>query len=118
MLQEVERESTEKFLRGYFDELSRKGYVKKDLVRRFIVWLFLVDFVERVYKLLTSDDYNKINDMMICLFNGMNCLLPYDQNRTHFNISDTVLQIFNLRATEDAMLRKTELDTIRIIEEQ
>lgn len=116
MIDLIERENTGKILNGYFDELSRKGYVSRYMVKKLIVWLFLVDFVERVYRLMTSEDYNKVNDALICLFSNAGCLLPYEYNMADLSTDDSLVYIFNLRATEDMMLRATDGENLRSVQ--
>lgn len=116
MLAEIEKDKVKALLDNYFETLSKKGYVKKDIVRRFMVWLFLADFAEKVYTLLTNSDYNKINDALICLFSKNFCLMPYDLKRSHFSVNDPLFQVFDLRITEDTMLRKSQSDLFRITE--
>lgn len=117
MLRAVEKDNVKPFIDGYFNVLGARGYVKRDAVKRFMVWLFFVDFVERVYSLLDNDDYNKINDLLIRLFSKHFCLLPYSPDDKRFSIGGAVYQHeFSLRATEARMLRLTEKGSLRSTE--
>lgn len=120
MLLVIEREKGKKILDGYYNTLSYVGYVKRPTVKRYLAWLFLVDFVELIYSHLTDDDYNLINRALACLFDGGSCLLPYSAlNNMAHNVSISESQYmgtFNIRITEQNQWRIAEDDNIRVTE--
>ena len=114
MLLAVEKDKAKILLDNYFSMLSVTGYVKRPVVKRFLMWLFLVDFVELVYLHLTDDDYNLINEALICLFSTGCCLLPYGaitEERKNVTIGESsYMGTFNIRVTEQNQWRKAEED--------
>ena len=62
---------------GYFDELTRSGYVKSCATRRMAAYLFIVDFVETLYPFIGEDEYQTIEKATLNLFGKDNCLFPY-----------------------------------------
>lgn len=65
------------YIKGYYDVLSKEGYVKKNTERMFLRYLFLIDFVDTVYYYLTDEDYKVIEDCLHNWFSNGECLLPY-----------------------------------------
>ena len=110
-------------LNRYFSMLKSTGYVKHDIVLRFLIYLFFIDFVDNVYDFITEEDYNVINRALSVLFSSGNCLLPYTVfcanralmgkatiGRAHY------MGIFNVRVTEvDGTKRITENATFRTV---
>ena len=114
MLLAIEREQAKQILDKYYKVLSSSGYVRHDIVVRYMIWLYVVDFVERVYHLLTNGDYNRINRLLIALFGPKSCLLPYLTRRTDLTIGNGMyMGMFDLRATEDTKLRESEDERLR-----
>ena len=62
-----------KSLDKYFDVLSKRGYIGKDIVLKQILWLFLYDFVNTIGRFMKECDYNRINSMLSHLFNCDYC---------------------------------------------
>lgn len=118
MLLAVDKNNALGVLKKYFSALSNFGYVKHTIVRRYLLWLFLVDFVEQVYLYLTNEDYNKINKALICLFSSGSCLMPYMTDRANVTFGEPIyMGRMTLRATEDGMWRATEDGRLRIMED-
>ena len=61
----------------YYDMLELTGYVKRDISRRFLIYMFIIDLLDCVYNYITDEDYNVINNALNVLFSTRNCLLPY-----------------------------------------
>ena len=120
MLLAVEKDKGKAVLDNYFNTLFNTGYVKRPTVKRFLAWLYLMDFVEMVYTCLTDEDYNIINDALICLFSSGCCLLPYDaisENPSDVNISGSIyFGTFNIRETEMRQWRIAENGEFRVTE--
>ena len=119
MLSVVEKDNAKAILDRYFGALAMRGYINHATVKRFIMWAFLLDFVEKIFYLLTDEDYNKISRVLDMIFYSNNCLLSYESIRQHVNTDDTSVYTaeFSLRATELEMLRKSQADQLRITEE-
>lgn len=67
-------------MKNYFFLLEKVGYVKDTTIRKFLVYLFLVDFVEHVEAFLTEDDYIMIDRILKRTFTNGGCLLPFQIN--------------------------------------
>ncbi len=105
------------YLKKYIARLSKNGYVKSWAVKRYMRYLFLVDFVETFYPLVTESDYGMIDDVMLMLFSEHDCLLTYPVFRSSckkmvlpWDTSDDALRVTclnrALRYTENGQLRK------------
>lgn len=66
-----------KHLDSYFAVLSEVGYVKKSIIKRYMMYMFLIDFVDSVYPYLSEEDYKTIYTFMNEIFSGSSCLIPY-----------------------------------------
>ena len=109
MLVAVEKEKAKELLDRYFNLLGSTGYVKRPVVLRYLAWLFLVDFVEKVYGLLYNKDYTAINDALICITNGNCCLLPYIYESQNITWGQPIyMGKFKVRLTENELLRIQE----------
>ena len=64
-------------MKNYFFLLEKVGYVRDFTIKKFLVYLFLVDFVDKVESYLTEDDYILIDRIMKRTFTNGGCLLPY-----------------------------------------
>jgi len=116
MIEVLEKEKVVKTLNSYFSMLQATGYVKPIATKRFLAYLFIVDFVEKVYDMLDEKDYNIIRDALLKLFSTGCCLLPYNlfcKNRV--TIGQPVhSKVFAVRITEaDSWHRVTENDKLR-----
>lgn len=109
MLVAVEKDKAKEYLDRYFSLLGATGYVKHNMVLRYLSWLFLVDFVEKVYGLLYERDYTAINDALICITNGDCCLLPYIYQPQNITWGEPIyMGEFKARETEDELFRIQE----------
>lgn len=105
-------------LEKYMSRLAETGEVGKGTSRRYMIYLFLVDFVDTFYGHLTSKKYELINKIVASLFDGSNCLLQwriFEQQRVHIG-SPYYEGTGTVRLTEDSkMVRKAENDIPRIV---
>ena len=62
---------------AYFDILKRTGYVKQNTTSRYLLYMFLYDFVDVMRPCITEEDYNLINKLLTSIFSDGICLLPY-----------------------------------------
>ena len=61
----------------YFDILKNTGYINPGMMRRYLLYMFLLDFVDYTHNFFTEDDYDAVDNALRKLFAGGGCLLPY-----------------------------------------
>ena len=61
----------------YFDILKNTGYIKPGMMYRFMLYLFLIDFVDSTHRFFSEEDYNAVDNALRKLFSNGGCLLPY-----------------------------------------
>lgn len=61
----------------YFDILKNTGYIKPGMMSRFMLYLFLIDFVDSTHRFFSEEDYNAVDNALRKLFSNGGCLLPY-----------------------------------------
>lgn len=122
MLQVIAEKRALKTLETYFNVAEKVGYVKHDVLFRFMLYLFLIDFVEFTHDFFTQKDYDIVADALEYLFSTGGCLLPYPvfctnrvkMGRAHY------MGTLKVRVTEGerAATRKkrfTEDDFLRVV---
>lgn len=122
MLQAIAEDRALKTLDTYFSVVEKTGYVKDNVLDRFMMYLFLIDFVEFTHDFFTESDYNTVADALATLFTTGNCMLPYPVfcanriklGRAHY------MGTFKVRVTEapravDGTKRITEDDNLRTV---
>lgn len=62
---------------SYFEMLRNTGYVKAGTTSKYLLYIFLFDFVDTLYDYITEEDYEKINLLLRSIFSSGDCLLPY-----------------------------------------
>lgn len=77
MIQLISKTKAEGFLVNYVDLLTQTGYVRPGMVRKLLLYTFLLDFVEYMHAFIDEKDYGLIEKLLSKLFAGGNCLLPY-----------------------------------------
>lgn len=119
MLLAVERDKAAGILKDYYTHLSATGFTKHGIVSRYLFWLFILYFVERVYALLSEKDYNLINKALIKLFSSGDCLCSYKLMQTKkVTLGEPIyMGTFLIRTTEENSWRATESDRLRKVEE-
>ena len=65
------------YVKNYFSTLKETGYVSPSSVSRYLVYLFLIDFVDTLYPYITYEDYMEIDKLLGSIFGTGGCLLPY-----------------------------------------
>ena len=101
-------------LNNYYQTLGARGYVPDVAVKRILVYLFLLDFLDAFASFIEEDDYNLIAKVYRRVFSDGCCLMPYplfSTKRATMGLS-TLLGDFRFRKTEI----ETE-DTTRITED-
>lgn len=122
MLQAVAENRALDTLDTYFSLVSKTGFVKENVLDRFMAYLFLIDLVEFTHDFFTETDYNIVADALASLFSTGNCMLPYPVfctnritlGRAHY------MGTLKLRVTEapravDGTKRITEDDNLRTV---
>lgn len=73
----IDEEKALKTLDSYYTLLGKTGYVKSGVVKKYLIYLFLLEFVDLSEDYITEEDYNKIDKVLHRLFSHGGCLLPY-----------------------------------------
>lgn len=120
MLQVIAEKKALNTIKGYVDIVGKTGYVKHDMMRRMLTYLFLIDFVEYTHDFFTMDDYNTIAILLEKLFSNGGCLLPYPvfcTNRVKVGVPHYIgslrLRVTEGRTVDDRIKRVTETDILR-----
>ena len=106
----------------YFDILKNTGYIKPGMMSRFMLYLFLIDFVDSTHRFFSEEDYNAVDNALRKLFSNGGCLLPYSvfcTNKVTLGRNEYMGPLKN-RITENGhdpsnADRYTEDDYIRVI---
>ena len=61
----------------YFDILKNTGYINPGMMQRYLLYMFLLDFVDYTHNYFTEEDYNAVDNALRKLFASGSCLLPY-----------------------------------------
>lgn len=122
MLQAIAEDRALKTLDTYFSVVEKTGYVKENVLDRFMMYLFLIDFVEFTHDFFTEKDYDIVADALASLFSTGNCMLPYPVFCTNrFTLGRAhYMGTFKVRVTEaeeiiDTQKRITEDDIFRTV---
>lgn len=96
-------------LNRYFKSLKTYGYVKYEHVNRLMLLIHISDLLEDFPFDITESDYRVFGEALYKLC-GATCLIPYPKY-----LVETKLYTykFNLRGTEDLLLRSTESNVLR-----
>ena len=108
-----------KFIDNYLGKLSETGYVSEGTSRKMMLYFFLLDFADTLFPFCTESDYDKINKILSCLFNGRNCLFPYPMLQNEYKTTiglPIYMSSVRLRGTEiHRDPRQTEGDDLRTV---
>lgn len=128
MLQVIDESKALETTTKYFDILKNTGYMNSGMMQRYLLYMFLLDFVDYTHNYFTEEDYNAVDNALRKLFAGGGCLLPYSVfcvDRVTLG-RDEYMGTLKNRITEDHAVdidgrnigdkdRYTEDDIIRII---
>ena len=118
MLSVIEKEKALPIVSKYFDMLASMGYVKHPTVRRFLIYLFLIDFTEWVYPFLTDCDYNLLDKALVKIFTDGGCLLPYQVIQTNRDkVAKAYVGVAHYSGLKN-ILRRTEVGALRSVEDK
>lgn len=114
-----------KLLSGYYDLLTTTGYVKHRTLKVFLIYLFILDFVEYMHAYINEENYKVIDKALSRLFANGGCLFSYPvfcERRATLSANKAVLSSvdpftgYRVRLTEKDAIRSTEDEHIRIVE--
>ena len=77
MLQVIDESKALETTTKYFDILKNTGYMNPGMMQRYLLYMFLLDFVDYTHNYFTEDDYDAVDNALRKLFAGGGCLLPY-----------------------------------------
>lgn len=77
MLQTFDEGTALDISKRYFNLLSQTGYVRHYNVLRFLMYSFLLDFVDYTHGFFSEEDYNQVDRALRILFADGGCLMPY-----------------------------------------
>lgn len=122
MLQVIAEKRALNTLKRYFNTVQKTGYVKHEMLCRYMKYLFLIDLVEYTHDFFTQKDYDTVAEALAKLFSDGGCMLPYPVlcanratlGRAHY------MGTFKLRVTEGDKLvdrdkRITEDEQLRTV---
>lgn len=105
-------------LTRYFTSVKEYGYVKDRDICKLILLLFIDEILNGYFEFpLEEEEYSLLQNTLLCL-EGSNCLIPYKE---YINNMDDMLVTPWIatkwgRTSEDNVLRVTQLDNLRGIE--
>ena len=77
MIEVIDSKNILSHIETYFNTLKHTGYVKDSMNYRFLLYLFLYDFMETFYPMLGDEEYKLIDRLLVRLFSDGGCMLPY-----------------------------------------
>lgn len=77
MLELIDSNKALDALKRYFYLLTKTGYVKSATVRKYLVYLFAIDFAHYAMPFLDEGEYIMLDRLMKQTFTNGGCLLPY-----------------------------------------
>lgn len=92
-----------KLYKKLYGQLDKTGYVKHNTVLRYLMYSFLLDFVEYTHFFFDEEEYNLVAAAMRKLFADGGCLLPYPvfcANRVTIGRNE-YMGTMKIRKTED-----------------
>jgi hypothetical protein len=119
MVQLISKSKAEGYLVNYYEMLMQTGYVRDGIVKKLLLYVFLIDMVEYLHAFIDEKDYSIIEKALARIFTGGNCLLPYPVFCTRRATlgSQDYMGDFITRITEDLLgndIRISEENDIRI----
>lgn len=116
MVQLISKPKAAGYLMGYYDLLTKTGYVKAGMVKKLLLYVFLIDMIEELHAFIDEKDYLFIEKAMTKIFLNGGCLLPYPvycTRRATLGSAD-YMGDFTRRITEvEGDTRITETEEIR-----
>ena len=77
MLQVIAEKKALSIIKRYYNMVEKTGYVKHEMLCRYMKYLFLIDLVEYTHDFFTQKDYDTVAEALAKLFSDGGCLLPY-----------------------------------------
>lgn len=114
MVEVLEHKEATRYLQKYYDFLENTGYVKEKVTDSYLLYLFLVDFVDMLYMYMSDEDYSEIEQLLVEQFSAGYCLLPYPRFCSQcVTVGDPLMTHVHLRRSETDGLRQTEDNKLR-----
>ena len=114
MIELISKKAAGGFLANYINLLDNTGYVKPSMVKRFLLYSFIIDFVEYMHAFIDEKDYNIIERLLGKIFANGGCLLPYPVfcvRRATLGETDYMTD-YAVRITEELLPDQVEDDRI------
>lgn len=89
---------------AYFEMLKKTGYVKPGTTSRYLLYLFLFDFVDTLRDFITEEDYGKINALLMSIFGDGDCLLPYERGDVYAQVGDSHFKQYGQSACNETVV--------------
>ena len=124
MLELIDKDKALNSLKKYFYLLENTGYVKSSTVRKYLTYLFAIDFAHYAFPYMDEKDYIMVDRLLKRTFTNGGCLLPYPVACTkRVVLGDSVyMGKLKIRRTEDIPYpglgkkdRSTEDDFLRTV---
>lgn len=112
MLEFVNEGKALNIAKKYFYLLKKTGYVKQSTVRKYMTYLFCLDFLKYAFPYMDEEDYVKVDRLLKRTFTNGGCLLPYNiacSNRVTLGTSGYMGPLV-IRKTEDLSVDKNGND--------
>ena len=77
MIQMIDEHKALGITERYFGILKSAGYFKPAMMKRYFIYMFLLDFVDYTHRFFIEADYNAVDNALRKLFAVGGCLLPY-----------------------------------------
>ena len=110
MLELLDKDKAFDSLKRYFYLLEKTGYVKSATVKKYLVYLFAIDFAHYAFPFMDEDEYIMLDRLMKRMFTNGGCLLPYPvacAKRVTFGDNGYMGKL-KIRRTEDISSRGLE----------
>ena len=77
MLELIDKGKAFEATKKYFYLLEKTGYVKSATVRKYLTYLFAIDFTHYAFPYMDEKDYIMVDRLLKRTFTNGGCLLPY-----------------------------------------
>ena len=77
MIRMISEKKALKVLGGYYELLSKTGYVSHPIHKDLMAYMFMIDMVEYMHAYISQEDYKTIEKALTTLFANGGCLFSY-----------------------------------------
>lgn len=97
----------------YMSLLKHVGYKSYCAVDKLLIYTFIEEILTRFKDAVTEEDYNSMANALNCFYGT--CLMPFPYyESSDVETDDTPIFYYDFRITEDAILRTTEDNNLRL----